>query len=108
LAQESRHDEIDIAQHDIGIARPGREFDHRGPSLPGRREGVLRAVRHYKVANPKNIAIWLNGYHHGVRGDTVIDTQQLDEDNKKIQQYCVDNPNTPLMQAVETVIGPRN
>jgi acid stress chaperone HdeB len=62
----------------------------------------------YKVANPKNIAIWLNGYHHGKRGDTVVDTQQLDEDIDKIQKYCADNPNTPLMQAVETVIGPRN
>jgi acid stress chaperone HdeB len=62
----------------------------------------------YKVANPKNIAIWLNGYHHGRRGDTVIDTQQLDQDADKIQKYCTDNPNTPLMQAVETVIGPRN
>ena len=62
----------------------------------------------YKVASPKNIAIWLSGYHHGARGDTVIDTQQLDEDTDKIQRYCIDNPNTPLMQAVETVIGPRN
>ena len=62
----------------------------------------------YKVANPKSIAIWLNGYHHGKRGDTVIDTQQLDEDADKIQKYCADNPDTPLMQAVETVIGPRN
>ena len=62
----------------------------------------------YKVANPKNIAIWLNGYHHGKRGDTVIDTQQLDEDADKIQKYCTENPDTPLMQAVETVIGPRN
>ena len=62
----------------------------------------------YKVANPKNIAIWLNGYHHGVRGDTVVDVQQLDEDTKKIQQYCTDNPNTPLMQAIEAVIGPRD
>jgi len=62
----------------------------------------------YKVANPKNIAIWLNGYHHGARGDTVIDTQQLEQDTDKIQTYCTDNPNTPLMQAVETVIGPRN
>jgi acid stress chaperone HdeB len=62
----------------------------------------------YKVANPKSIAIWLNGYHHGKRGDTVIDTEQLDEDIDKIQKYCAQNPNTPLMQAVETVIGPRN
>lgn len=62
----------------------------------------------YKVASPKNIAIWLNGYYHGKRGDTVVDTQQLDEDTTKIQQYCIDNPNTPLVQAVETVVGPRN
>jgi acid stress chaperone HdeB len=62
----------------------------------------------YKVANPKNIAIWLNGYHHGRSGDTVVDMQQLDEDVDKIQKYCAANPATPLMQAVETVIGPRN
>ena len=62
----------------------------------------------FKVANPKFIAIWLNGYHHGTRGDTVIDTQQLDSDTKKIQDYCTKNENVPLMQAVETVIGPRN
>jgi acid stress chaperone HdeB len=62
----------------------------------------------YKVANPKNIAIWLSGYYHGKRGDTVIDTQQLDQDTDKIQEYCSKNPNLPLMQAVETVIGPRN
>jgi len=62
----------------------------------------------YKVASPKNIAIWLNGYYHGKRGDTVVDTQQLDEDTKKIQQYCIDNTNTPLVQAVETIVGPRN
>jgi len=26
-------------------------------------------------------------YHHGERGDTVVDTQQLDEDIDKIQKY---------------------
>ena len=62
----------------------------------------------FKVANPKSIAIWLNGYHHGTRGDTVIDTQQLDSDTKKIQDYCTKNADVPLMQAVETVIEPRN
>jgi acid stress chaperone HdeB len=62
----------------------------------------------YKVTNPKFIAIWLNGYHHGVRGDTVVDTQQLDADTKKMQDYCTQNPDVPLMQAVETVLGARN
>ncbi len=62
----------------------------------------------YKVANPKSIAIWLNGYYHGKRGDTVIDTQQLDQDTDKIQKYCAENPDALLMQAVETVVGPRD
>jgi acid stress chaperone HdeB len=60
----------------------------------------------HKVTNPKSIAIWLNGYYHGKRGDTVIDTQQLDEDTDKVLTYCTKNPDAPVMQAVETVIGP--
>ncbi len=62
----------------------------------------------YKVANPKSIAIWLNGYYHGKRGDTTIDTQLLDQDTDKIQKYCAENPDALLMQAVETIAGPRN
>jgi acid stress chaperone HdeB len=57
----------------------------------------------YKIANPKLIGIWLNGYHHGARGDTMVDVQQLDTDTKKIQDYCIQNPDVPLMQAVESV-----
>src|SRR5262245_57665653 len=62
----------------------------------------------YKIANPKLIAIWLNGYHHGTRGDTMVDVQQLDTDTKKIQDYCIQNPDVPLMQAVESVFESRN
>jgi acid stress chaperone HdeB len=62
----------------------------------------------YKIANPKFIAIWLNGYHHGTRGDTVVDVQQLDTDTKRMQDYCIQNPDVPLMKAVEAVFPPRN
>src|SRR6476620_6941132 len=31
----------------------------------------------YQVANPKFIAMWLSGYYHGKRGETMIDTQKL-------------------------------
>ena len=58
----------------------------------------------YKVANPKSIAIWLNGYHHGTRGDTVVDTQQLDADTRNIQDYCTKNPEVPLMQAIDILL----
>ena len=62
----------------------------------------------YKIANPKLIGVWLNGYHHGARGDTMVDVQQLDTDTKKIQDYCIQNPDVPLMQAVEAVFASRN
>ena len=58
-----------------------------------------------KIANSKSVAIWLNGYHHGTRGDTIVDTQQLDVDADKMQDYCAKNPDALLMQAVETVLG---
>jgi acid stress chaperone HdeB len=32
----------------------------------------------YKVADPKLIAVWLSGYFHGKRGDTIVDTQKAE------------------------------
>ena len=62
----------------------------------------------YKVANPDRIAIWLNGYFHGKRGDMNVDTQELAESSDRIKEYCVKNPDVLLMQAVETLFGSRN
>ena len=62
----------------------------------------------YKVANPDHIAIWLNGYFHGKRGDLMVDTQQLTGSKKQIQEYCLKNPDVPLMQAVELLFGSHN
>jgi len=61
----------------------------------------------YKVTSPENIAIWLSGYYHGKRGETTVDTQQLADYAKKVRDYCRRNPQTLVMQAVETVIGPK-
>jgi acid stress chaperone HdeB len=61
----------------------------------------------FKVASPDKIAIWLNGYFHGARGDLSIDTQQLDSDADQLTQYCVKNPGVPLMDAVHTLFGAR-
>lgn len=62
----------------------------------------------YKVANPDRIAIWLNGYFHGKRGDMIVDTQELDESTDKVKEYCIKNPDVLLMQAVEALFGSRN
>ena len=59
----------------------------------------------YKITNPQNIAIWLSGYHSGRRGNTILDTQKLAADTRMLQDYCLRNPQVPVMQAVETLLG---
>jgi len=62
----------------------------------------------YKIAHPDRVAIWLNGYFHGKRGDLTVDTQELAGNTDKVQEYCLKNPDVLLMQAVETLFGPGN
>ena len=61
----------------------------------------------YKITNPQNIALWLSGYYNGKRGNTVIDTQGLAAENQKLRDFCITNPQMPVMQAVEKVLGPK-
>ena len=62
----------------------------------------------YKVANPDRLAIWLDGYVHGKRGDLSVDTQELDASTDKLKEYCLKNPDVLLMQAVEALFGSGN
>jgi acid stress chaperone HdeB len=59
----------------------------------------------YKIENPEYIAIWLDGYYHGTRGDMKVDIQTLSADAKKVEMYCLSKPEVPLVQAVKTVLG---
>ena len=59
----------------------------------------------YKVTNPQNIAIWMNGYYHGNRGDVTLDTQRLVENARNLRDHCRRNPQTLVMQAVETLFA---
>ena len=59
----------------------------------------------YKVENPENIVIWLDGYYHGTRGDMKVDVQTLTADAKKVEMYCLSKPEVPLLEAVKTVLG---
>jgi acid stress chaperone HdeB len=58
----------------------------------------------YKITNPRNIALWLSGYYNGQRGNKVIDAQALTKNAKKLQDYCLRNPQVLVMQAVETLL----
>jgi len=59
----------------------------------------------YKITNPDNIAMWLSGYYNGKRGNTILDTQGLAANTKKLKDYCIQNPQIPVMRAVETLLG---
>jgi acid stress chaperone HdeB len=59
----------------------------------------------YKITNPQNIALWISGYFNGARGNTVLDTQRLTADTRKVRDFCITNPQVPIMQAVEKVIA---
>jgi acid stress chaperone HdeB len=59
----------------------------------------------YKVKNPKLIAIWINGFQHGKRGDTPLDTEKPHADMDKVLDFCLANPDTLVMEAVEKVVG---
>jgi acid stress chaperone HdeB len=59
----------------------------------------------YQVANPKFIIMWLSGYFHGKRGNTMVDTQKLIANADAVEDYCFKNPEAPLMPAVETIVG---
>jgi len=59
----------------------------------------------YKVTNPQNIAIWVNGYYHGKRGDVTLETQRLVENARKLRDYCRRNREALVLEAVETLFG---
>ncbi len=59
----------------------------------------------FKVTDPRNIAIWLSGYYNGKRDNTVIDTQALQENYKKLTNYCVVNDKVTVLQAAQTLFG---
>jgi acid stress chaperone HdeB len=60
----------------------------------------------YKVADPKTIAIWLDGYYQGKRENTVIDTQALIANADKLRDFCMRHPTESVLQASEKFLGP--
>ena len=60
----------------------------------------------FKVANPDTITVWLHGYYSCKRGNTVVDVERLKANRKKLRDYCVQNPDVMLVQAVEDLLKP--
>jgi len=60
----------------------------------------------YKVASPDTLAIWLHGYYSGKRGNTVVDVEKLKANIRVLRNYCVQNPDINLVEAVEATLEP--
>ena len=59
----------------------------------------------YKITNPQNIAYWLSGYYNGMRSNTVLDTQELAAQTQRLRDFCLVNPQLPVMQAVDKLLA---
>ena len=50
----------------------------------------------FKVADPRDIAIWLSGYYHGKIGSTILEPQKLKQNAQKLQSACFQKENADL------------
>jgi acid stress chaperone HdeB len=59
----------------------------------------------FAMGDPKDIAMWLNGYYSGKRNNTSFDVQEFRDGSKKLLDYCQLNLKTTVMDAAEKVLG---
>lgn len=55
----------------------------------------------YKVADPDHIAMWISGYIHGQRNNTILGVQEFKDNINQLKDLCIRNLNVPLMKLVE-------
>ena len=62
---------------------------------------------HSKISTPNYIAAWLSGYYNAKRNNRLIDTQALQDNVSKLQNYCYEEKNfkVPVMKAIEDSFG---
>jgi acid stress chaperone HdeB len=58
-----------------------------------------------KIGTARSVGFLLSGFYHGKRNDTVIDPSALKSNAAKLTTYCVKNPQTLIMEAVESIFG---
>ena len=61
----------------------------------------------FKVADPRDIAIWLSGYYHGKSGSMVLEPQTLRQNAEKLKTACFNpaNAGLPVIQVIEKTLG---
>lgn len=91
----------------VGLAIAGAAI----PALPTQAQTTIDVAKvtceqwlSFKVADPNFIALWLSGYYNGKRDNTIVEVQAFKDDIEQLKTFCITNPKTPIMKAVETRI----
>jgi hypothetical protein len=79
----------------------------RGPSRARTSDGRCLEDQYTlsRVGSPHDISVWLYGYYNGTRHNTVLETQDFREHANKVMDFCLGNPKSTVMDAVEKVLG---
>jgi acid stress chaperone HdeB len=54
---------------------------------------------------PDHIALWLNGYYNGARGNTALNVSGLKDYLGRLNNYCLHNQEVMIMKAAETILS---
>ena len=53
----------------------------------------------------RDIVLWLSGYYHGKRNDTIVEPEAVKQNEEKLNRYCYEHRDTTVMDAVKNVLG---
>jgi acid stress chaperone HdeB len=53
----------------------------------------------------RDFVLWLSGYYHGKRDNTIIEPETIKKNADEVKFYCYKNPETTVMDAVKNVLG---
>lgn len=57
-----------------------------------------------KVADSRSVVVWLSGYYHGLRNNTLLDVNALQENSQTLMDYCISHPSVILLNAITTLL----
>jgi hypothetical protein len=58
-----------------------------------------------RITDSRTLSVWLGGYFHGTRNDTLVDVSAFQKDSNVIMDYCFSHRNTTVMDAVKNAFG---
>jgi hypothetical protein len=58
-----------------------------------------------QIYDAQTFAIWLGGYYHGTRHNTVVDVSAFKKHALDVMDYCIEHIDMTLMEAVQNALG---